>query len=162
MIVLFFNDFNFDVKGVAANEYVAICIDVNGKARVFGDFPAYQEFAFFVQVNCSNPNPIENIQIGQPLTWNFNGQALKVYKVPGTMNGNNFFDLSNWENGLNSGGTWEHWSVNNGVFASFPGTPIDCSLTANNFEISNFQVVPNPFLTNFSVYFQFGELRLGE
>ncbi|MFY7742715.1 MAG: T9SS type A sorting domain-containing protein [Flavobacterium sp.] len=145
------NDFNFDVKGVAANEYVAICIDVNGKARVFGDFPAYQEFAFFVQVNCSNPNPIENIQIGQPLTWNFNGQALKVYKVPGTMNGNNFFDLSNWENGLNSGGTWEHWSVNNGVFASVPGTPIDCSLTANNFEISNFQVVPNPFLTNFSV-----------
>lgn len=145
------NDFNFDVKGVAANEYVAICIDDNGKARVFGDFPAYQEFAFFVQENCSNPNPIENIQIGQPLTWNFNGQALKVYKVPGTMNGNNFFDLSNWENGLNSGGTWEHWSVNNGVFASVPGTPIDCSLTANNFDISNFQVVPNPLLTNFSV-----------
>lgn len=150
-IARFKNDFNFEVKGVAANEYVAICIDENGKARVFGEYPAYQEYAFFVQANCSNPNDIETIQSGSPLTWNYGGQALKVYKVPGTMTGDHFFDLSNWQSGSNSGGTWEHWSVNNGVFASVAGTPVDCSLATNNFDISNFQVVPNPMSKSFSV-----------
>ncbi|WP_276974334.1 T9SS type A sorting domain-containing protein [Flavobacterium filum] len=150
-IARFKSDFNFDVKGIASNEYVAVCIDADGKARVFGDYPAYQEFAYFLQANCNNPNPIENIQSGQPLTWNYNGQALKVYKVPGTMNGQHFFDISDWQNGNNSGGSWEHWSINNGVFASVAGTPVDCSLATNNFDISNFQVVPNPMSKSFSV-----------
>lgn len=150
-IARFKNDLNVNVKGIAANEYVAICIDENGKARVFGEYPDYEEYAFFVQANCSNPNDIENIQSGSPLTWNYNGQALKVYKVPGTMTGDHFFDLSDWEAGTNSGGTWEHWSINNGVFASVAGTPIDCTLSANNFNSSTFEVVPNPFLNSFSV-----------
>lgn len=145
------NDFNFEVKGVAANEYVAICVDQNGRARVFGEYPAYQEFAFFVQANCSNPNPIENIQSGQPLTWNYNGQALKVYKVPGTMTGDHFFDLSDWQSGLNSGGTWEHWSVNNGVFTSSAGTPIQCELGINGTLFNEIQVVPNPLSKSFSI-----------
>ncbi|MBC8882741.1 T9SS type A sorting domain-containing protein [Flavobacterium piscinae] len=150
-IARFKNDLNVNVKGVAANEYVAICIDENGKASVFGEYPAYEEYAFFVQANCSNPNNIETIQSGVPLTWNYNGQALKVYKVPGTMNGEHFFDMSNWESGSNSGGSWEHWSINNGIFASLPGTPIDCSLTVNDFSETVFQVSPNPFSTNFSI-----------
>lgn len=150
-IARFKNDLNMNVKGVAANEYVAICIDENGKARVFGEYPDYEEYAFFVQVNCGNPNDIENIQSGSPLTWNYDGQALKVYKVPGTMSGDHFFDLSDWESGANSGGTWEHWSINNGVFASVAGTPIDCTLSTNNFDTTSFQVIPNPFSSNFSV-----------
>ncbi|WP_396183365.1 T9SS type A sorting domain-containing protein [Flavobacterium sp.] len=145
------NDLNVNVKGIAANEYVAICIDENGKAQVFGDYPAYQEFAYFVQANCSNPNPIENIQANQPLTWNYNGQALKVYKVPGTMNGSHFFDLSNWYNGNNSGGSWENWSVNNGVFDSVVGTPIDCALSLFDFKKYDFKVIPNPFSNRFFV-----------
>lgn len=150
-IARFKNDFNFEVKGIAANEYVAICIDETGKARVFGEYPDYEEYAFFVQANCTNANGIETIQSGVPLTWNYDGQALKVYKVPGTMTGDHFFDLSNWESGSNSGGSWEHWSVNNAVFAAVPGTPIDCSLTLNDFSEIVFQVFPNPFSTNFSV-----------
>ena len=150
-IARFKNDFNYEVKGIAANEYVAICIDENGKARVFGEYPDYEEYAFFVQANCTNANGIETIQSGVPLTWNYDGQALKVYKVPGTMTGDHFFDLSDWVAGANSGGTWEHWSVNNGVFASVAGTPIDCSLTLNDFSETVFQVFPNPFSTNFSV-----------
>jgi cyanophycinase-like exopeptidase len=150
-IARFKNDLDFNVKGIAANEYVAICVDEFGRARVFGEYPAYQEFAFFVQANCSNPNDIENIQSGSPLTWNYDGQALKVYKVPGTMTGEHFFDLSDWEAGSNSGGSWEHWSVNNGIFAAVPGTPIDCTLTVNDFSEAVFQVSPNPFSTNFSI-----------
>lgn len=150
-IARFKNDINLDVKGVAANEYVAICIDENGKARVFGEYPVYQEYAFFVQANCSNPNSIENIQSAQPLTWNYGGQALKIYKVPGTMTGDYFFDLNDWQSGSYFGGNWEHWSVNNGIFESVTGTPPDCSLTSIDFNNSNFQVVPNPILSSFSV-----------
>jgi cyanophycinase-like exopeptidase len=150
-IARFKNDFNMNVKGIAANEYVAICIDETGRARVFGEYPDYEEYAFFVQANCTNANGIETIQSGVPLTWNYNGQALKVYKVPGTMNGEHFFDVGNWESGTISGGSWEHWSVSNGIFAAVPGTPIDCSLTVNDFSETVFQVSPNPFSTNFSV-----------
>ncbi|MBN8565335.1 MAG: T9SS type A sorting domain-containing protein [Flavobacteriales bacterium] len=150
-IARFKSDFNFDVKGIASNEYVAVCIDADGKARVFGDYPAYQEFAYFLQANCNNPNPIENIQSGQPLTWNYNGQALKVYKVPGTMNGQHFFDISDWQNGNNSGGSWEHWSINNGVFSSSAGTPIQCVLGVNDSLLNEIQVFPNPFSDHFSV-----------
>ena len=104
-----------------------------------------------MQANCSNPNSIENIQSAQPLTWNYGGQALKIYKVPGTMTGDYFFDLNDWQSGSYFGGNWEHWSVNNGIFESVTGTPPDCSLTSIDFNNSNFQVVPNPILSSFSV-----------
>jgi cyanophycinase-like exopeptidase len=148
----FKNDFNMNVKGVAANEYVAICIDEDGKARVFGDHPNYEEFAYFIQANCLNTEPIENIQAGVPLTWNFGGEALKVYTVPGTMTGEYFFDLSDWVTGNNVGGNWENWSVNAGVFNSNEGTPIDCTLSLSSNFNSEIQLYPNPFTTSISLY----------
>ncbi len=39
---------------------------------------------------------------------NRSGEAVKVYKVPGTMNGLNYFQLSDWQSG--SGGSWENWA----------------------------------------------------
>ena len=48
----FKNDLSINVNGIACNEYVAVCIDNMGKARVFGDYPNYQEFAYFIQGNC--------------------------------------------------------------------------------------------------------------
>jgi cyanophycinase-like exopeptidase len=101
------------VYGIACNEYVAVCIENDGTASVYGDYPAYDEFAFFIQANCIMPNSPETCNSGFPLTWNRNMQALKVYKVPGTANGINTFQLSNWNTG--SGGSWEDWWVENGV-----------------------------------------------
>jgi hypothetical protein len=67
------------------------------------------------------------------------------------MNGSHFFDLSNWYNGNNSGGSWENWSVNNGVFDSVVGTPIDCALSLFDFKKYDFKVIPNPFSNRFFV-----------
>lgn len=155
------------VKGIASNEYVAVCIESNGIAKVYGDYPNYNEFAYFIEPNCFWPNQVENCQSGQPLTWSFGGQALKVYKVPGTMNGSNYFDLSNgWQNG-GVGGSWEHWSVANGVFASVAGSPQNCALSNSNFENESFTLFPNPvenilyveglFNFNFEVYDSLGK-----
>lgn len=138
-------DLNLDVKGIACNEYVAVCIGTDGIAHVYGDHPNYDEFAYFIQGNCANEGNVENCIPNQPLTWNYNGQALKVYKVPGTMNGTNYFNLNHWEAAEGSGGSWENWSVNTGVFAAVSGSAPDCTLSANDFSNENAALVPNPF-----------------
>ena len=138
-------DWAFTTYGIACNEYVAVCFGNDGIANVYGDYPNYQEFAYFIQPNCLAGNNPENCQIGQPLTWNFGGEALKVYKVPGTMNGTNYFDLNNWTSNNNSGGSWENWSVNNGVFASVPGTNPSCALSVGENDLNRFNALPNPF-----------------
>lgn len=138
-------DSDRNVKGIACNEYVAVCIGSDGIAHVYGDYPNYEEFAYFIQSNCAAGNIVENCTPNNPLTWKFNEKALKVYKVPGTMNGSNYFDVNHWDNAIGSGGNWEHWSVNNGVFAAIPGTAPECSLGTAGFENNTAQITPNPF-----------------
>ena len=141
----FKTDLGIDVNGIACNEYVAVCIGSDGIAHVYGDYPNYEEFAYFIQPNCSNAGNVENCIPNRPLTWNYNGEALKVYKVPGTMNGANYFDLNNWKAAIGSGGSWENWSVNNGNFAAADGTAPECALANENFNVSDLEIYPNPF-----------------
>ena len=129
--------------GIASNEYVAVCIDEFGKASVYGDYPNYQEFAYFLQGNCQNNFAPETCVANSNLTWDRNGEAVKVYKVPGTMNVLNYFQLANWQTG--SGGSWENWNVVNGLFSSISGTSSTCTLNLNNFSINEIQVYPIPF-----------------
>jgi cyanophycinase-like exopeptidase len=129
--------------GIAANEYVAVCIDENGKAKVYGDYPDYDEFAYFLQANCQDNFVPETCLSGSPLTWNKNGEAIKVYKVPGTMNGTNSFELSDWKTG--SGGNWENWKVINGSFSSVSGTVPNCTLSLEGFSDGKISVYPVPF-----------------
>lgn len=131
--------------GIAANEYVAICIDGDGKARVFGDYPNYDEFAFFAQANCQENFEPETCLPGNPLHWNRSGEALKIYKVPGTMNGTNYFQLSDWQTG--SGGSWQNWSVINGALTENPGLAPDCVLRVADFAFDAIRVFPVPFAT---------------
>ncbi|MEC4003775.1 T9SS type A sorting domain-containing protein [Flavobacterium sp. SUN052] len=144
-------DYGVVPKGIACNEYVAVCIGNDGIAHVYGDYPNYQEFAYFIQPNCDAANLVENCQSGQALTWNFGGQALKVYKVPGTMNGTNTFDVNNWQNAIGSGGSWENWSVNNGIFSSVTSTAPNCLLNNQEFEAVNFTISPNPVTDFFAI-----------
>ena len=116
------------VFGIASNEYVAVCVDTNGLARVFGDWPAYEEYAYFLQPNCTTTGIPEVIQPGAPLTWSYGGLAVKACQVPGTMVGENTFDLVNWL--TTDGGVWQDWSAQQGVFTAVPGaSAVDC-LTA--------------------------------
>jgi len=135
-------DHGWWAKGIACDEYTAVCIDENGLARVFGDYPTYDENVYFIQPNCelSDWSP-ENCSAGNALNWNRGGEALSVYHVKGTMSGANTFDLSDWTTG--SGGTWEYWSVNNGVLQEAAGVPIACPLGLE--EGSLFEMLyPNP------------------
>ena len=147
----FQQDTAVQTNGIAANEYVAVCIDAGGTARVFGDYPNYQEFAYFVMPNCNNNSAIENCSIGQPLNWNYNGTALKVYKVPGTMTGINRFNIANFGTDNGIGGNWENWSVINGVFSSTNGNASNCILNNNQFNEKSILVIPNPIKDEFII-----------
>ncbi|HEX8563442.1 MAG TPA: T9SS type A sorting domain-containing protein [Flavobacterium sp.] len=135
--------FSTNVYGIACNEYVAVCVNQSGIAHVFGDYPNYQEFAYFIQDNCHNTNGAETIQAGTPLTWDYNGQALQVYKVPGTMDGEHWFDLGAWGLPVASGGNWEDWSVINGSLQVVAGEGPDCVLSAGDHDKSFVQIL-NP------------------
>ena len=43
-------DYNSEAKGIACDEYTAVCIDTNGMAHVYGDFPTYDDNAYFLQL----------------------------------------------------------------------------------------------------------------
>jgi len=139
-------DYGVAAKGIACNEYTAVCIDENGLARVYGEYPAYPETAFFLQTNCelSDFSP-ENCTPSNPLDWNLNGTAVRVYKVNGTNEGTNTFDLNGWKTG--NGGTWENWYIDNGNLVQTDGTQIECTVlsTQNQSLESSLNAYPNPF-----------------
>ncbi len=118
-------DYNRQAKGIACDEYTAVCIDENGIARVFGGHPQYNDNAYFIQTNCALDAPQPEVCVpNQALQWSRNGEALKVYRVKGTSNGSYTFDLNDWSTG--QGGTWLHWSVVDGNFIERPGSPSSC------------------------------------
>lgn len=139
-----FTDYGIAAKGIACDEYTAVCIDTSGIASVYGDHPTYDDNAYFIQTNCelANAGP-EDCTSGNVLDWNRGNEALKVYVVKGTTGGVNSFDLNDWKSG--TGGSWEHWYVDNGVLNEVAGTAPNCSgLALRETEGSSFKVYPNP------------------
>ena len=152
-------NYGVNAKGIACNEYTAVCIDENGIARVYGDYPAYDEFAYFIAQNCElNGSVIPELYTsGVPLTWDYAGVALKAYKVPGTMSGTNTFDLNDWQTG--SGGEWFNWSVSDGTFTETASTEPDCSASAIELSENGVLIYPNPSEDFMQIEFPSSEKR---
>jgi hypothetical protein len=131
------------IRGIACNEYTAVCIDANGICRVFGDYPNYPEHAYFIQANCEIVNNLPEVcSASTQLTWNQGGAALKVYKANGTNNGSQTFDLNDWKTGI--GGTWENWSASNGVLTQVSSTEASCSISGLNSLENDWNIYPIP------------------
>jgi cyanophycinase-like exopeptidase len=140
-------DYGILPLGIAAEEYTAVCIDSSGWARVFGSFPDEEDYAWFIQTNCSlsDPGP-EVCDAASPLTWNRGNQALVVYQLPGDINGSGYFNIRDWRTTTGMGGTWHRWWVDAGVFHSLPGAEPDPCLTAvgSGGRGTPVRVFPNP------------------
>ena len=135
-------------KGIACDEYTAVCIDTIGFCKIYGDYPTYDEDVYFIQPNCelSDVTP-ETCIASTPLTWNKGGQALKVYHAKGTPFGTQTFDLNDWTTG--TGGVWEYWYVENGGLTQTAGTAPDCGLASlSNMDEMLISVYPNPVIGN--------------
>ncbi|MEL6276811.1 MAG: cyanophycinase, partial [Bacteroidota bacterium] len=119
---------NGPALGIACNEATAVCIDETGQAQIFGSFPDFPDFAFFLQPGCTNTNfGPENMTAGELFDWNRGGRAVSVYRLAGTPTGENTFNLNDWQNP--AGGFWFNWYVAEGTttFVSPGEAPIDCS-----------------------------------
>lgn len=161
-------DSSVRMRAIACDEYTAVCIDSTGLARVFGDFPQNDDNAYFAQAHCIPPWQPETLQSGVALTWNRGGQAVKVYRVKGTQQGTNSFDLAGWRQG--SGGTWLNWWVQSGQFSEEPGTPVaNCdSLSTNVIDrgeiLQDLRPFPNPvsdrlYLPDYHGCYDFWDVR---
>lgn len=138
-------------KGIACDEYTAVCIPPNGICKIYGEYPQYDEDVYFIQPNCDlvDPTP-ESCEPNTPLTWNRGGQALKVYHAKGTMTGSQTFDLNTWNSG--DGGVWENWYVENGVLNISNGEAPTCSqLGDTELNLFSLQIIPNPTTDYFTI-----------
>jgi cyanophycinase len=144
-------DWGMDAFAIACNEYTAVCIDSNGLARAFGEWPSYSDVAYFMQSTCDLPASLpENCNPGQPLSWNQGGRAISVYVLPGRLAGSSTFSLADWRTG--NGGYWEDWSISAGALTRASGTGAPCGATSLAEGLATgISTSPNPFA---------GELRL--
>lgn len=126
------NDWGIEAKGIAANEYTAVCIDQEGKAYVFGN-QNYTDYAYFLRSMDCAP---EVCELNQPLTWDCNNQAVKVYRVLGKESDPDYFDLNTWNSGSN--GEWFYWYAEDGVFYTSQISSI------STFEKQEIRIYPNP------------------
>ncbi|MEL6968733.1 MAG: T9SS type A sorting domain-containing protein [Bacteroidota bacterium] len=132
-------------RGIACDEYTAVCIDESGLARIFGTYPDFDDNAYFLIPNCglADSSP-EVCASGEELTWDHNGEAVKVYAVKGTPSGLYSIDLNDWL--TSEGGSWQNWSAQSGSFSATNGTEPDC-LTSSTVDIkggAEFRIYPNP------------------
>lgn len=129
--------------GIAAEEYVAICINENGVATIYGEYPAYEDFAYFIRTNCTATAPSIFTE-GAPLHWNPQQRnALEVCKMEATSNGNQKFDLNLWKN--NNGGTWNGWNIENGSLVISNSSYESCDLQADNLnDLPRLMLHPQP------------------
>lgn len=103
-------DWGMSPKGIACDERISVCIDPDGHATIYGDYPQTENKAYFIQPGTEQENSHpEQCEPARLLTWNHAGHALRVYAVYGTMDGSKTFDLTDWQTG--NGGSWEWWSV---------------------------------------------------
>jgi cyanophycinase-like exopeptidase len=137
------DDASLDYFGIASDEYVAICIDINGIATVYGNYPDYEDNAYFLRSNCSRNEP-SVLQTNTPLTWGGTSPAILTCNIKGTTDGQNQFDLNTWLD-INGGG-WEGWSVDQGVLTVQQIQHSGCTAINFEYESSNeiTTIYPNP------------------
>ncbi len=97
-------DWGIRGKGIGVDERTAVCIDEDGKARVFGE-----GYAFFLNQYFYGP---ERCLPRRSLDWYIDRRAIEAYKVSGSVNGSGYFMLDQWTTGF--GGDWQYYYVDRG------------------------------------------------
>jgi cyanophycinase-like exopeptidase len=144
------------INAIACDEYTAVWLDSNGIGYVYGSTAS--DHAYFITIDCEGDNSIENCTSGQALNWNRDGKVVKVYDVVGNNQGTGFYDLKNFKkNNFNgAGGTWQDWSVDNGVFKSANAVVYNCATAVKDIFVKlNVDFYPNP--SSQILYFQNNE-----
>ncbi|MDJ0845782.1 cyanophycinase [Crocosphaera sp.] len=97
------DDNSFPSYAIGAEEGAFIAIDKNGIATVFGNGTTRGEDAYFLQAE-TRP---ETLREDEPLRWDADGKAVKVYRIQGKPEGSGQFNLNDWKSP--EGGQWSYW-----------------------------------------------------
>ena len=132
-----------EVMGIACDEFTSVGIDENGQAIVFGGYPAYDDFAYFVKINCIPNNVPSQFTPEQSLNWNNDAGAIKAFRVGGTSEGNSAMNI-NTNEFFDEHGQWFDWNVNEANFTSTLGTDYECDLNTLENRKATLVIYPNP------------------
>lgn len=100
-------DWGVNARGIGVDEKTAVCVTPDGNAVIFG-----QGNAYFLQTLDKKP---EVCQVGQPLTWNRAGKAVRVTTIAGSVEGTPGFNLNSFQLDTKSDGADSYWYVEVGV-----------------------------------------------
>jgi cyanophycinase len=108
-------DWNIAAKVIAADERTAVCIDKDGKAKVYGDYSETRPYshAYFILTDLSKAP--EQLEANKTVTWNKGGKAVAVYEIAASANGGGNFNVNTFNKDEATGGKWYWWWANNGI-----------------------------------------------
>ncbi|WP_345950719.1 cyanophycinase [Mucilaginibacter sp. PAMB04274] len=108
-------DWNIAAKVIASDERTAVCIDKDGKAKVYGDYNETRPYSYAYFIITDQAKLPEQITAGKPLNWNRGGKAVAVYEIAASVNGGGSFNVSNFNLAEATGGKWYWWWADNGI-----------------------------------------------
>ncbi|RBQ03443.1 cyanophycinase [Pedobacter miscanthi] len=108
-------DWKTPAKCIASDERTAVCIDKDGKAKVFGDYSATRPYSYAYFIVSDAAKQPEQFEAYKKVNWNNGEQAVSVYEIPASVNGGGNFNVANFKANEATGGKWYWWWIDNGV-----------------------------------------------
>jgi cyanophycinase-like exopeptidase len=132
-----------NVYAIACDEYTAVCIDAMGEARIFGDAPNYDDYAYFLAVRCVGEFP-EMLQPLTALNWSQDSTAIVAHRFNGDQAGSKRFNVASWQ--PIQGAESFYWAVEQGnlIETQDSAASIYCLTGTENLETIALNYYPNP------------------
>ncbi|WP_293313170.1 cyanophycinase [Pedobacter sp. UBA5917] len=108
-------DWKTAAKCIASDERTAVCIDKDGKAKVFGDYSVTRPYSYAYFIVSDAAKQPEQFEANKKVNWNDGQQAISVYEIPASVNGGGNFNVTNFKADEATGGKWYWWWIDNGV-----------------------------------------------
>lgn len=138
------SDFDIQAYAIACNEVTSICIDENGIASIYGEYPEYEDYAYFIKLSCDEYAFPEQLIEGEPLTWNYEQKSLSATRIAGTTNGSNKININSKEILVDTDITEQLWSVESGILKIVNGTTSCATNDTENVRTNQLILYPNP------------------
>lgn len=108
-------DYKIPAKAIAVDERTAVCIDQEGKAKVFGDDVAARPYSYAYFIKSHAKKRPEQIEAGKTFIWNRDNRALEVYEIRANVSGGGSFNAKSFSKDEAQGGKLYWWWTDNGI-----------------------------------------------
>jgi cyanophycinase-like exopeptidase len=108
-------EWNTAAQAIAVDERTAVCIDSEGKAKVYGDEVATRPYSYAYFIKTDPHNPPEQLEANKTMVWNKNNRAMEVYEIQASLNGGGYFNVKTFNLSEAKGGKLYWWWADNGV-----------------------------------------------